>query len=95
MFSVEQYDKAIEALNCAKQQKIDGTEHLGCSVCGGDCHPEHCGHNPLYAMHLCEQVTKQSKVLHESLHEMSGVYTYMGNVTGPARVFTPRKTEGE
>lgn len=93
MFSIEQYDQAIEALKCARQQKVEGTEKNGCSVCGGCCHPDTCGHNPLYAMHMCQQITEQSAALHESLHELSGVYTYMGETVGAARVVVPGKAE--
>lgn len=89
IFTVEQYDKAIEALKCARQQLIDGTQGKGCSVCGGTCHPDQCGFNPLYAQYLCNHIGEQSKEMHETLHLMSGFHTYMGESVGVARVVSP------
>lgn len=91
MFSVQQYDQAIESLKAARQQHVDGVTGNGCHVCGGNCHPDFCGFNPLYAMHLCNEIKKQSNDLHETLHYLSGFNTLMGEATGPAAVQMPEK----
>ena len=94
-FTIEQYDEAIEALKSARQQLIDGTTNKGCAVCGGSCDPDYCGHNPLYAMKLCETISKQSDELHDTLHQMAGVNTFMGERYGVARVVTPKGESDE
>ena len=88
-FTIEQYNKAIESLQAAKQQLKDDTQGEGCSVCGGGCHPDLCGHNPLYAQYLCNSFSQQSEVLHNMLHQMSGFDTYMGESIGVASVVKP------
>lgn len=88
-FTVSQYDEAIEALQNARQQILDNTADQGCSVCGGNCHPDSCGFNPLYAMHLCQQIKIQSNELHETLHTLSGYDSMMGETTGPAKIVMP------
>jgi len=85
-FTEEQYDKAIGALKSAKQQLIDETQDQGCAVCGGSCHPDQCGWNPLYAQYLCNQMSEQSNDLHNTLHKMSGFHTFMGESVGIASV---------
>ena len=89
-FTIKQYDEAIKNLQLARQQKIDGTEGEGCSVCGGNCHPDQCGFNPLYAMDICARIANQSTELHESLHSLSGFQTWMGETVGPAKVVVPK-----
>lgn len=89
LFTVEQYDIAIKALQEARQQLVDETQGNGCSVCGGNCHPDQCGFNPLYAQYLCNIVSDQSHALHETLHRMGGFETYMGESVGVARVVKP------
>jgi len=89
IFTIDQYDQAIKALQEARQQHIDGTTGQGCSVCGGNCHPDQCGFNPLYAMEICSRIANQSEALHESLHQLSGFQTYMGETVGPAKVVLP------
>jgi len=84
--TVAHYDKAIEHLQLARQQKIDGTESQGCSVCGGCCHPDQCGHNPMYAVVLCQRMAEESRALHDSLHYIAGFNTLMGEQVGPASV---------
>ena len=86
MFTVEQYDQAIEALHAARKQAVDGTHISGCDVCGGDCNPHQCRHNPLFAMHMCEQLGKQADELHSTLHILAGFDTRMGEQIGPAAV---------
>lgn len=95
MFTIEQYDSAIEALQLARKQKVENTESIGCFVCGGNCHPDYCGHNPLYAMKICSEVSEKSNQFHGLPHELSGFQTYMGEPTGPARVVVPITNEGE
>lgn len=87
--TVEQYDKAIEALQAARQQAIDGTQSEGCSVCGGSCHPDQCSFNPMYAVMLCKAIAQESEALHNSLHYLAGFETRMGEGVGPAHVVTP------
>lgn len=89
MFTEKQYDDAIEALIAGKRQLLQGTQGKGCDICGGSCHPDQCGHNPLYAMHLCETIAKQSEGLHQTLHYLMGVMTQMGEPVGPGRVVLP------
>lgn len=88
-FTVDQYDKAIKALQEARKQIVDGTQDKGCAVCGGNCHPDRCGFNPLYAQYLCNQMSKQSAELHDTLHYLSGFHTYMGESVGVASVIEP------
>ena len=88
-FTVEQYDKAIESLQEARKQLVDGTQGEGCGVCGGGCHPDLCGHNPLYAQHLCNTLTDQSYKLHDTLHRMGGFDTFMGESVGIASIVKP------
>ncbi len=92
MFTIEQYDKAIEALQLARQQHIDDTCDKGCSICGDCCHPDSCRFNPLHAMAICESIAKQSNVLHDTLHTLAGFETYMGEQTGPASIVVPGKS---
>jgi hypothetical protein len=87
-FTEQQYDKAVEALTLGRTQLApDG---LCCAICGDGGHQAwECGHNPLYAMACCEGVAKSSGDLHENLHLMMGVRTYMGETVGPANVVLP------
>ena len=89
LFTVEQYDKAIEALQAARKQLVDGTQSKGCAVCGGACHPDQCGWNPLYAQHLCNTLSDQAHDMHHTLHRMAGFDTYMGESVGIGRVKAP------
>lgn len=88
-FTVEQYDRAIEALQEAKKQLVEDTQSKGCGVCGGACWPDHCGHNPLYAQYLCNVLRDQASALHDTLHKLSGFETYMGESVGIASVVAP------
>ncbi|MFA0809488.1 hypothetical protein [Microbulbifer epialgicus] len=88
-FTVEQYDTAISALQEAKKQLIEGTQDKGCGICGDCCHPDSCGHNPLYAQYLCNLVSDQSKELHNTLHYLGGFDRFMGESVGVARVIKP------
>lgn len=89
-FTEEQYDKAIQALKDAKKV-FDKDYKGGCPVCGGDCLPHQCGHNPLYAMKMCEEISEASEELHHKLHVLSGVHTYMGEPIGPNAIKVPKK----
>ena len=59
-FTIEQYDKAIKALEAAKTQlDPDGDE---CHSCGDSGHQAwECEHNPLLAMAICEGIAKASE----------------------------------
>lgn len=92
-FTVAQYDKAIEDLQAARNQKIENTWMNGCSICGGCCHPDTCGFNPLYAMAICSDIASISESLHKSLHYAMGVNTLMGESIGPAKVVMPSPNE--
>lgn len=92
MFTVEQYDQAIEALQAARQQAIDGNYLEGCGVCGDDCNPHQCRHNPLFAMQMCQMLSQQSDQLHSTLHFLAGYDTRMGEQVGPAAVSVPPET---
>lgn len=95
IFTVAQYEQAIEALELAKAQHIYGNTGEGCNICGGSCHPDTCGFNPLYAMHLCSTLGNHAKDLHESLHYLVGYHTRMGEIDGPARVVVPPSVNNE
>ena len=83
-FTEEQYDQAIENLQLAKRAITDPGP--GCHVCGGDCLPHRCGHNPLYAVWMCNQIVDSSHDLHEKLHFLAGFHTYMGEPVGPSGI---------
>lgn len=69
-FGVNQYDKAIEALRDGRDQlKPDAR---CCTVCHDTGHQAwECGHNPLYAMAVCEGLVKRANELHDRMHEVS------------------------
>lgn len=87
-FTNRQYDEAIAALEGAKSQlEPDGNS---CAVCGDSGHMAmECGHNPLVAMWMCEQLTHKAYELHETLHQLAGFNFHMGVQLGPARVVLP------
>lgn len=87
-FTAEQYDAAIQALQDGKTQlQPDGDP---CHICHDGGHQAwECGHNPLYAMALCEAITKQSRDLHETLHYLAGFDHWMGEPVGPGKVLAP------
>jgi len=89
LFTIEQYNTAIEALQAAKKQLQDETQGDGCAVCGGNCHPDTCGWNPLYAQHLCNTLQQQAHGMHETLHRMAGFDTYMGEAVGIGSIKKP------
>lgn len=94
-FSTEQYEQAIEALELARSQTIQGKQYEGCSICG-DEHPVYeCGRNPLVAMSICADIAQHSNKLHDILHYLSGYNTFMGEGTGPAKVIVPDEEETE
>lgn len=88
LFTVQQYDEAIESLKIARQQLLSGNQSSGCGVCGGNCHPDQCGRNPLYAMKLCADVDKMTRDLHDQLHHIA-LRTHMGEAVGFSRVILP------
>jgi hypothetical protein len=93
-FTAYQYDKAIEALTNAKTQlEPDGN---CCAVCGDSGHMAfECGHNPLFAVSMCEQIAKQSRDLHETLHSLGGWDFAFGEQLGPAKACLPAASEAE
>lgn len=92
-FSTEQYEQAIEALELARSQTIQGKQHEGCSICG-DAHPVYeCGRNPLVAMAICKDIAQHSDRLHDILHYLAGYSTFMGEAMGPAKVTVPSEED--
>lgn len=87
-FTANQYDQAIASLQAAKLQlEPDGN---CCSVCGDSGHMAfECGHNPLIAVEICEQLAHESYQLHETLHRLAGFDHAFGVQLGPARVHMP------
>jgi succinate dehydrogenase/fumarate reductase-like Fe-S protein len=66
-FTAAQYDAAIEALVAAKGQLEPDAQC--CRICHDTGHQAwECGHNPLYAMHVCEDLVPDASKLHEELH---------------------------
>ncbi len=87
-FSVQQYDEALEALTLARHQlEPDGNP---CAVCGDSGHMAwECGHNPLLAQVLCQQIARDSDALHETLHHLAGHDFAFGVQRGPAKIVGP------
>ena len=87
-FTVEQYDRAIEALQEGKTQlEPDGDN---CHICGDSGHQAmECGHNPLVAMDMCRQISAESNQLHDMLHVLAGYEQSFGVMLGPNRIVLP------
>lgn len=68
-FTLGQYNHAIANLeDAAKQLAPDGS---GCVVCGDSGHQAwECGHNPLLAVAICEDIAKRAHDLHERIHAL-------------------------
>jgi hypothetical protein len=66
-FTREQYVAAIANLSDALDQLVpDGRS---CAICHDSGHQAwECGHNPLYAMACCTEITARTKDLHEAFH---------------------------
>lgn len=87
-FIDRQYQEAIEALTAARTQ-LEPDGHC-CAVCGDSGHMAfECGHNPLLAMWMCEQISHEAYQLHETLHQLAGFNFHMGEQLGPAKVHMP------
>lgn len=87
-FTSEQYDAAIQALQDGKTQLQPDGDH--CHICTDSGHQAwECGHNPLYAIHMCETLAAESAALHETLHYLAGFDRWMGEQVGPAHVAVP------
>ncbi|HEY6827359.1 MAG TPA: hypothetical protein VI259_10890 [Gemmatimonadaceae bacterium] len=87
-FTRSQYEEAIANLELAKEQLEPDARC--CRICEDTGHMAwECGHNPLLAMAMCEQIAKQSDQLHETLHALAGFDSHMGVQTGPARIVVP------
>lgn len=69
-FDERQYREAIENLSDGhKQLEPDGR---GCVICGGSGHQAwECGHNPLHAMALCQEVARRANRMHDRMHEIT------------------------
>ena len=66
-FTAAQYDAAIEALVAAKEQLEPDARC--CRICHDSGHQAwECGHNPLYAMRVCEDLAAVAHKAHERLH---------------------------
>lgn len=88
MFTRTQYLVAMQSLaDGLTQLEPDG---LCCSICGDSGHQAfECGHNPLFAMKMCELISTQSGKLHDILHYLAGYETSFGVQVGPSRVVMP------
>lgn len=84
-FTKDQYERAIDAMTAAKEQlEADGRN---CAVCGDSGHQAfECGHNPLVAVAMCNQIVTESEKLHESLHLLGGWEQAFGVQLGPAHI---------
>lgn len=87
-FTHRQYVEAIDSLQSAMRQlEPDGNP---CACCGDSGHLAYeCGHNPLLAMLLCQQIATESEQLHETLHRLAGFDSAFGVQLGPAKVMLP------
>ena len=87
-FTKHQYDVAIQSLaDAADQLEPDGN---CCACCGDSGHMAfECGHNPLVAMAMCQELTDKADALHETLHHLAGYNIHLGVQLGPARVVLP------
>ena len=66
-FSEHQYDQAIEALGSAREQLVP--DACCCRICHDTGHMAwECGHNPLRAAAICEDLSQQAELLHTRLH---------------------------
>lgn len=92
LFTINQYNQAIENLKLARQQLVENTQSKGCSICGGNCHPDQCGRNPLYAMMLCVNIDQMTRNLHDQLHHII-LRTHMGEAVGFNSIILPEKDE--
>lgn len=87
-FTRNQYDIAIAALQRAKTQLEP--DAFPCSICGDSGHMAfECGHNPLHAVLLCLEISKQSEQLHAQLHYLAGFDYAFGVQLGPAAIIVP------
>lgn len=68
-FTKEQYQQAIRHLHDGLTQlQPDG--HC-CAICGDSGHQAwECGHNPLYAMAVCEGIARRATEIHDRVHDM-------------------------
>jgi len=68
-FTAAQYDAVMEALTAAKEQLAPDGQC--CRICCDTSHQAwECGHNPLYAMAVCDALVIPAIKLHERLHEI-------------------------
>ena len=66
-FTAAQYDAAIEALTTAKGQLAPDGQC--CHICGDSGHMAwECGHNPLFAMGVCEDLVASAIKTHKQVH---------------------------
>ena len=88
-FTEKQYEEAIKNLQLAKAQLVpDGNN---CSICEDGGHMAwECGHNPLLAVVLCNDVADLSENLHETLHILAGYDSMLGVPIGPAAIHRPQ-----
>lgn len=87
-FTADQYDQAIENLMFAKAQLEPDSNN--CSICDDSGHMAYeCGHNPLVAVAVCDQIARESSRLHDTLHLLAGYQQAFGVTIGPARCVMP------
>lgn len=91
-FTKRNYEEAIANLQAAMEQlEPDGGN---CAVCGDGGHQAfECGHNPLFAVLMCQQIAQQSEALHQTLHSLAGWDFAFGEQLGPRKAIMPGDSE--
>lgn len=91
-FTKRNYEEAIENLKAAMEQlEPDGRN---CAICGDSGHQAfECGHNPLFAVRMCQQIAEQAEELHQTLHSLAGWNQAFGEQLGPKKVTMPGDSE--
>ena len=88
-FTEKQYEEAIKNLQLAKKQLAPDREN--CAICEDNGHMAwECGHNPLLAVVMCNDVADLSEKLHDSLHRLAGFDSMLGMTIGPAAIQRPQ-----
>ena len=93
-FTAYQYDQAILSLQEAKKQ-LEPNGHC-CSICTDSGHMAwECGHNPLLAVSMCQDIAISAENLHQWLHFLAGYENAFGEQLGPAKCSLPARSEAE
>lgn len=80
-YTVNQYDRAIMALERAKTQLAPNGH--GCHICTGSDHQAwECSFNPLRAAATCEAIAKDAERLHRAMHKAEGTRRWPESILG-------------